>query len=61
MLYTAERKLSDFEESQRIASKSKLSSNDVKLLSLKAEKDFARHAKRLLNENNKQHQMPKLK
>lgn len=47
-----ERKLKDFEEAERIASKSKLSLADVAVLSRKVEKDFARHAKRLLDENN---------
>ena len=46
-----EKKLKDFEEVQRIASKSKLSLADVKILSIRVEKDFARHAKRLLDEN----------
>ncbi|MBI2598067.1 MAG: hypothetical protein HYW50_02630 [Candidatus Diapherotrites archaeon] len=47
-----ERKLKDFEEAERIASKSKIFLEDIQALSKKVEKDMAQHAKRLLDENN---------
>lgn len=47
-----DRKLDDFKEAERLAQKSTLTEKDVELLSEKAAKDAARHAKRLLDENN---------
>ena len=47
-----ERKLKDFEEAERIASKSKLSLKDIQFMSKKVEKDMSRHAKGLLDESN---------
>lgn len=47
-----ERKLLDFVEAERLAQKSSLTEKDVEMLSKKAAKGFARHAKRLLNESN---------
>ncbi len=47
-----ERKLDDFEETQRLSKKSLLSEKDVEELSKKVNASMARHAKRLLNEVN---------
>ena len=47
-----ERKLDDFEEAERLAQKSTLTEKDVELLSKKVDKAMARHARKLLNENN---------
>ena len=47
-----ERKLRDFEEAERIAAKSRLTNRDLAKLKAKVDRDFARHAEGLLNENN---------
>ncbi len=41
----------DFKETERLAQKSTLTKNDVEMLSEKARKNVAKHAKRLLNES----------
>ncbi|MFH1256207.1 MAG: hypothetical protein V1494_02845 [Candidatus Diapherotrites archaeon] len=45
-----ERKLSDFEEAERLAKKSRLAEKDVEMLSVKVNKDIAEHVKGLLDE-----------
>ncbi|MEW6295524.1 MAG: hypothetical protein AB1467_04495 [Candidatus Diapherotrites archaeon] len=47
-----ERKLQDFAVAEGLAKKSSLTEKDVEMLSGKTAKNFARHAKRLLNESN---------
>lgn len=47
-----ERKLSDFEEAERLAQKSLLSERDIEMLASKANKAMAKHAVGLLNEGN---------
>ena len=47
-----ERKLSDFDETDRIARKSRFSMKDWKLIEKKLSKNAAEHAKALLNESN---------
>ncbi len=47
-----ERKLSDFDEADRIARKSRFSMKDWKLIEKKLSKKTAEHAKALLNESN---------
>lgn len=45
-----ERKIHDFETTERLAKKMVLSEKDVEKISLKVNASMARHAKRLLNE-----------
>ncbi len=47
-----EKKLHDFEVAERLVGKSGLTKKDIELLSSKANKSMAKHAKRLLNEGN---------
>ena len=47
-----DRKLRDFEEAEKIASKSRLAEKDIKAVLEKVKKSTAVHAKRLLNESN---------
>jgi len=47
-----ERKLQDFAVAEELAQKSCLTEKDAEMLSEKTAKNFARHAKRLLNESN---------
>lgn len=47
-----EKKLRDFQQTEKLAQKSTLTEKDLELLSKKVAKDTARHAKRLLNESN---------
>ncbi len=47
-----EKKLHDFETAEKLAKKSTLTEKDIELLSTKADKSMAKHAKRLLDEGN---------
>ena len=46
-----EQKLRDFEETERLAQKSRLTQKDLDKIIAKVNKDMAVHAKRLLNES----------
>jgi len=47
-----ERKLRDFEEAERLASKSKLTEKDVEWFTQQAAKDAAKRVRKLLHESN---------
>ena len=47
-----EQKLADFEESEKIANKSKLTMKDLKSIGDKVSKNAAKHARALLDESN---------